>query len=1048
MENETNQDLSQSKSSIGQAIKTVFDKRKSALASLAQADKEGDSASASKIKQDVVSMTAAIDRLQNDYDVIVDREEKQKVAEVAGSTEALRSGGYKFETGSQIQTFPPVASGMYAPVMPPPTSVRKTPQQIDQEKKQLLSTVSGLPVENINTQSELSNTQKLFLGALSDGNSRLDYLKKEFGPDSVFPVEMDGDVDYLIRKPDGKAFSTEFKGLLGFAGASVTEVPKLTAEITAGLGTLAATKSPTLAIVASGTARTGVGTALDMAIEGVSGIKPEFMPAFARNGTEGAVSVVSGFGIDRFTSRFLAPRIAPNLANDFADNLRRSADRLSATTGKEITVPVGVIAGPQGVARQSELASQVPNAAFVGQMKKTQQALRDIFNSYTNAAPVDSKVYAEVAKSVEANRAELVSSIAKAQNAPQSIVADALTKNVNEIATKAGDKTQLGNTILGFGKMAEEAAVKIKNQAYDTFNTSASKAGFEIDAKTLYSEVKEMASDASKGGAFSNSSINNALSNLKAKVDAPRRLAKMQEMAEKKPLTEAQLEQMRELEKLARPITAPEFDAWIRVFRDARPDDATGASTTKQFANDIANRMSAFRREVYGSYETVDGAGKPINLGDLFDKTVGDYDARMKLTRGTMGELLKNDAGELVKTPFEAVSLLMRDPKRIEDFLGSVAKYESENPALAGASEQVREMLQKQYFRDLGFNTPGVSVKSIKYQPEFVNSLFGKDAPQLMRSLDELNRLSGKVSNIGKNITIDDIRQMSQLMDQDTQRKVLRSISDRIIYEKKLENQLNSQVYKIASKGNFEKLDPEIIARTILSDGFTTEQTKTMMAQLSNYAAKSQGGSSAKARNFFKTDFLKSVLDEFPGGEPSATAPFTPLFDTQKFVRALDAPGGKSPYRKKMEVVLGEDKVQEMYDLASVYNANIIKSQGPSGGPSPRVVFGPGTFTGYLAGSIVEPVRNRVIATMLSTGNETRALTRALNVNASSGDIDAIYRKMFKGMFTTSAGIERIGYQASQDEEFSKYMQTTAEEFRKDSELFEAEMQKINPSAR
>jgi hypothetical protein len=85
---------------------------------------------------------------------------------------------------------------------------------------------------------------------------------------------------------------------------------------------------------------------------------------------------------------------------------------------------------------------------------------------------------------------------------------------------------------------------------------------------------------------------------------------------------------------------------------------------------------------------------------------------------------------------------------------------------------------------------------------------------------------------------------------------------------------------------------------------------------------------------------------------------------------------------------------------------------------------------------------------MLSTGNESRALTRALNVNASSGDIDAIYRKMFKGMFTTSAGIERIGYQASQDEEFSKYMQTTAEEFRKDSELFEAEMQKINPSAR
>jgi hypothetical protein len=141
--------------------------------------------------------------------------------------------------------------------------------------------------------------------------------------------------------------------------------------------------------------------------------------------------------------------------------------------------------------------------------------------------------------------------------------------------------------------------------------------------------------------------------------------------------------------------------------------------------------------------------------------------------------------------------------------------------------------------------------------------------------------------------------------------------------------------------------------------------------------------------------------------------------------------------------------VQELYDLASVYNANIIKTKSAGAGIEPRVVGGPGgKIVTYFSGSIVQPVRNRILAIMLSSGNESRALTRALNVNAASGDVDAIYRKMFKRMFTTSAGLESLGYHASQDEEFSKYMQTTAEEFRKDSELFEAEMEKLNSSAR
>jgi hypothetical protein len=1039
--------VKQQMSAVGANIEDIFNVRKKILVELAKADKSGDVKLARELAGKVSTLSSALERQEKNYDVFAEQEAEEKIQDVSGATSELRSGTYKLkpqETPSLSQ--PSSGSGRFSPM----STFGQLPQRkaidvIDEEKKQRLSTVSGLPPEEINTKSELTGMQKLWMSAMVNPESKLNYLKKEFGQDAVFPVDLDGSTEFLVRKPEGGAFSTEFRGPQRALGFAVVEVPVTAAEIAAGLGTLAGTKSPSLAIISAGATRTALGTIVDNSVEALAGVKPDFMTAFTNRGLEGGVSIVSGFGIDRASSKFLANRIAPNFANEFAQRLETSAANLTRRTGREVTIPAGAgLGGPRALQSQQELASVVTDAPFVGQMKRMQNFMYELIDSYKTGKPVNPRIYQDTARAIGNSNRELFEQVGKAGGVPAQVVETLINKRVNNIAAQAADVDELGKFALEFGARAEKTAVDIKNATYGKFHQEADNSGFEVNAADLLREAVEIRRGLSRGGAFDSSAITRAEKALQAKVDAPRKIEKLEEIINEKGLTPKRQKKLEELENLAKPIDSKDFDGWIQRFRESKPEDATGGTTGEQLAEGVANKISEYRRRMYSGYDATMPDGSTANLGDLFDGAVKVYDERMAFERGTLGSLLKDDYGNFVKQPREAVSLIMREPSRMNEFLSALKKYEAEDPALAGSSDRAREMMQRQYFENLGFNKPGVSISTVKYDKGIIETLFGKSSVPLMKSFDELNKLS-KTVNVSKSLTFDDVKSMSQVLDENSRKKLIQSIKERTQYENKIQNLANSEVFKLAKKGQFEKIDPDLMANTILSNSFTTAQTHDLMLQLSRYAAKTQGGSSANARSLFKQDFIKRILDDFPGGMPTTTSPHLPLFDTVGFAKAMDAPTGPSALRKKLEVVIGRDTVQNIYDIATVYNANIIKSKSTDG-IEPRVVGGGGGLSAYLSGSITQPIRNRLLSIMLSSDNESRLLRKALAKDINGGEVDLAYRQMFKNMFTTRNGIQMLAYQGSKDEEFSNYLSTTAKEFREDSVEFEKQMENLAPT--
>jgi hypothetical protein len=187
--------------------------------------------------------------------------------------------------------------------------------------------------------------------------------------------------------------------------------------------------------------------------------------------------------------------------------------------------------------------------------------------------------------------------------------------------------------------------------------------------------------------------------------------------------------------------------------------------------------------------------------------------------------------------------------------------------------------------------------------------------------------------------------------------------------------------------------------------------------------------SSPESRNLFKGDFMRNLLDEYPGGDPSAGAPYTPLFDAKKFLADWESPTGKSQFAQKVETVLGQKDAQFIYDLAKVYEGNTIadiagKSTNLRTMKSGRDV----TFVLPIT-PILSTAKNRYLAAMLSTGSERYGLKSALARNALPGEVNDAYAKMFKGAFLTRKGITALANQASSDPEFSAELQNALKEF-------------------
>jgi hypothetical protein len=756
----------------------------------------------------------------------------------------------------------------------------------------------------------------------------------------------------------------------------------------------------------------------------------------ARRGTQAVIGTALGGVTDVAIPAMRAARIENPFANKFALELEGAAERLMTSEQKlaakqgrkagEIQVPMGAkLAGQQGVEMQSELAGTYAKSNITSAALKTQESLIRLFDNFKSKASATPSDFANIAAQKEAQRNALSGNIASLTGRDKRIVAAALDRQTKGALS---DIDELGDILRVEIKNAEDQAIKSTTEQYDVLEDVANRAGFSISAKELLGLLPRIKGKVNIGGAFDESAVKSVESRLRALAVDENKIASIQKRidGEKDPEVirnlSDQIESIRNNDKL----DFRAFDAYIRAFNDARPDNAVGGKTKDVFGSGVSAELSKLRRDIYSRFEAVNPNGTVSNLGDEFQLATDRVKARGAFEKNTLGGILREAAGEQATTPRDIVNSVLKEPYTVQRVTQALRELGAANPQKAGEADKMLGLLQLQYMNNIGVGRGGGG--KVQVDDGMLEALFGKQAAAQKRSIDEINRNIGDIKGLDKSkLSFDDLQKMGQPLSDNERKSLAKSITKRLQAEKEEERLINSSIFKLAKKGNFENIDPDVISKAILSPSSTTTDAIVAMRELSK--------ASLEARNLYKGDFRRELLDQFAGGTPTANAPFETLFDTKKFISAYKSPNetGKTAFAKKLEIVLGKEEAQKLYDIARLYEANIIANTSAPGFNPRFTATNKGVILGLPIGQMGLSTKNRFITGMLSSDSQRNALMIALknglSKTAMPGAVNDVYNKMAKEMFLTRTGLTALAHQASSDPEFSAEITNMAKEF-------------------
>jgi hypothetical protein len=994
-----------------------------------KAEADGDEKAKSALMEDLMILGDHAKDLESSYSSLMEQEQAATKQDRAALEKELAAPIYESKIAPTTFDLPTYSA--YAPVMPRVTP--PDPEAKMERNREIAGQLLNAPVSPDGREAEmLPAGLRAQIGSLPNLETKAQLLKKNFPDANITPLNVGGNTEFFLKMPDGTVKTTFESGLAGLAGAAAVEIPLTAAQIGAGLGAAGITASPVVGLGASALTRLGLGTAIDEALRFGYGVEQNVGESLGRRGTEAAMELALGGISEVAIPAARAARMPSPFTNEFARNLEQSATRLSARETRlaaaqgrapgAIQVPAAAgIAGPEGLFAQQQLAGEFPRSGIAASARETQETLTRLFNNFRSNVPATANDFSGIAANRESRTNQLATRIAAATGRNERVIRDALERQFTSGRTSNID--ELGNTLRTSILAAEEQAKRDVNEAYSPIFDLADQGGFRTTPDEMLDMISSFKREINTSGATDASAIKGVEERLRRRRDAPAELQAAITEYNKAPTPDLK-RKIEELSDLSKPMGSRDFDEYIKAFRDARPENAVGGTTKDAFGAGIASRLSDYRRNRYSEINAELPDGNRVNIGDLFEQATSKVQERVAFEKNLLGNILREAGGEQATTPRNIVSAVMKEPATVDRVATALRQLGQSNQAMAGEADRILGLMQTQYLNDIGIG--GVSPKSpaqIAFDPAMLKSLYGPNAGSMQRSLDSLNKnirlLKGnKVSDL----TFNDVQRMSQALTETERDQLTKTIGKRMALEKEQREVINSQIFKLAKSTNFSNVDPDVLSKAILSDNSTVGQVRSAMTDLSKL--------SPESRNLYKGDFVRELLDQFPGGTPTANAPFTPLFDAKKFISAYESPGktGRSQFATKLETVLGKEDANFLYDLAKTYDANTIVDLSKSA--DARLIAGREGVSVYLTTGLASKGRNRLLAAMLSSGSKRHGLKTALARNALPGGVNKAYNDMFREAFLTRQGITALGYQAAQDPEFSAELTNMAREFR------------------
>lgn len=920
-------------------------------------------------------------------------------------------------------------AGASAPSGTPYGSLDNTRLDQNKEKqRELIGQIYNAPPSEGGMPSEqLPAGVRFGVGALATPESELEYLKRTYPDANITPISVGNSTEFLIKTKDNKTFTTLDMGLAGFGGAALVEAPIVAGSTAAGITAALATKSPVAGTATATGTEAVLGTTADMITRAALGMPQNASTTgeiVMRRGTQAAIGgglgVVADVGIPRL-AKFRTPT---GTANEFMQQFEGPVQR----TG--IPMPPGAQFGPSGLQGAQELAGEFSESRLGGQFRTRQLALQQRFQPIRDLAERSTSDYASVAANQLQQRRALTTRIAQNTNQNERIVEGA----VNRLLESSGRSNidTLGKTLRETVLAAEERVIRDKDDLYDELFDAADNAGFSVTPREMLDQVLELRRQANVSGARDATAVNNVIQRLQDRVDAPNRLAGLQSYANSlirngRNVPERTTREIADLQNLARPLNARDFDEYIKAFSEARPDNMVSGASKDVFGRDIAEGLSAYRTNVYDSLQTTLPSGRSGTVGDLFREVSQKVAERQTFEENLLGSILKEAAGEQSKSPRAIANAVMQDPYNMERVLQAARNLETADPTKAGITKNLQEMMQNQYIDELKTASRG-NLSQLNYDRGTLNVLFGPDAGRKARALDTLNENLKTIKGVNiSNITRDDLMVLSSALAKSERN----ALADQIIKReqiKKLEEELTAdEIFKAAKKGNFDNIDPDVLSASIYSSSVKPRDVETAMIQLSK--------TSPDARNAYKNNFIRFLLDRYPSKSTTAAPPFEELFDYDKFLADVGTLKQPTEFGRKVRIILNDDLATTFHDIATLSKAYKIKDVAPTD-INPRIVMSSKNVKDFMGVSFLAPLgkittrsKNRILAEGLANGSSSNRLRSALARNALPGDVNEAYLEMFKSAFKTRQGVTALAKMAEGDPEFSAELQQAAKDF-------------------
>jgi len=738
--------------------------------------------------------------------------------------EGIASGDLITDKSAPIKSytpdFDPSGMGSYGSS----ESFTEVPRKYNPEKtKKYISELFEYPEEKVDVENGLTSRQLSELAVLQTPEKKQFYLQEVLKFPKVQRIVIDGKENFIVEDNSKTEFSKDPKGTLklvapnGLQPADVraflaSETLPMAGNIIGGIlgaGSGAVTGPGMAVTTALGAAAGGMaaGTGQDIVASAILGVPPNAGESIKRRGFESAI----GIPIDLLTagagSKLGLTKVGSKpIVNEVEKNLIEATELLNKQ-GMKVNYPMGAMTGHAGLAQHQRVVGAFPDSAAAVPFRKNQEEIAKFVKASIDRSPIVDKP-----ASLEILKKELDDTVLNLKVAKES-----LTEQPQEwVARRTAQLMPNKRSFVDAGTRVSQALTRgkdlLRNAKNAEFDAWASSTKATQTPEELANILRPIVQDSGLGKNPAVEEIMTRLGNAEFDRKAAQELESeiMRADAAGILVPEQARIKLKNLREYSEPFDAIRSRDLIKNLQADIPNTPVGWNKN----NDVTRQATeAVRNNFQSKLNSQELAG-----WDKFKEAYTDY---LSFEKGSLGKMVEDNFGDLAIAPEEVISRSIKDTKAVNDTLNALRAAGD-----VEGEEFTRQAMKDAYLYKLGFNPEsGIPVGRAKFDSDMVNAIWGEGggAARVNATFKELNDSLSKADVEFASLKPQDAdKLMSETLSIGERQKLISSITDVAVKQKKMDDLVKNEIIKKAKDGELRFANSHVFTQAMM-EGRTSD---------------------------------------------------------------------------------------------------------------------------------------------------------------------------------------------------------------------------------